>query len=535
MPAMPRSKSSPSVESLGPLGPWFIRMPCSEFAGHVGLEWASGEDFGLLLSRLLQRTGRSRGQLLLESIRSSDRTENSRYSFWLPSASVWRATRGQNTSDWEGMAQQVRGFAISPIPAEFPPFVGGAAGLLSFDWCRALERVRAARRDQFQTPALAMGIYDRVLAVDHRHETLWMFSTGYPLPPGNERRDQAVLSLTHWWDQLSASHQDPGKPAGPPASTDTPPRFSSQLDTSDLHSVNLSDHFPEMPSDWRAAKVFSSWNADEYQRAVERSLEYLRAGDIFQVNLAQQLVMPWRSDAYSLYRRMQQTNSAPFAAYFDMGHHQLISASPERLVRVRGDQVETCPIKGTRRLNANAPPPSHSPPSLRDSVKDCAENVMIVDLLRNDLSQVCRPESIRVRQLCGLENYRHVQHLVSVVEGELESESDPWSLLPAVFPGGSISGAPKVRALEIIQELEPYARGAYCGSLGYIGFPDEHGQTNADWNILIRTATLCGGWCQIPVGGGIVLGSEPTQEYRETWDKARGLLLAVLGGAESKS
>jgi para-aminobenzoate synthetase component 1 len=234
-----------------------------------------------------------------------------------------------------------------------------------------------------------------------------------------------------------------------------------------------------------------------------------------------------------LYRNMRQANTAPFAAFFDMGNHQLVSASPERLVRVRGRSVQTRPIKGTRRLTGQAEVDRYQAQSLQDSTKDCSENIMIVDLLRNDLSRVCAIDSLRVTQLCGLELYRHVQHLVSVVEGELEIDKSPWDVLPAVFPGGSITGAPKVRAMNIINELEPVARGAYCGSLGYIGFPDTNGMANADWNILIRTATLCGDWCQIPVGGGIVLDSQPSMEYVETLDKAKGLLLAVQQGART--
>jgi para-aminobenzoate synthetase component 1 len=290
-----------------------------------------------------------------------------------------------------------------------------------------------------------------------------------------------------------------------------------------------------VPLEFAAADVPSALAADlltgtprgQFLESLERARRYLRAGDIFQVNLAQHLLAPLRYSPTEFYARARRYNAAPFAGYLDLGNHQLVSVSPERLVRVRGLHVETRPIKGTRRLTGDQAADAVSGQQLRSSPKDCAENVMIVDLLRNDLSRVCSPASLRVERLCGLEAYRHVQHLVSVVTGDLAPGRSAWDLLPAVFPGGSISGAPKVRALEIINELEPLARGAYCGSLGYIGFPDSNGHASADWNILIRTATLCGNGCQIPVGGGIVLDSDPVAEYRETLDKARGLLLAA--------
>ncbi len=210
------------------------------------------------------------------------------------------------------------------------------------------------------------------------------------------------------------------------------------------------------------------------------------------------------------------------AGYLDAGEFQILSASPERFVSVRDGAVETRPIKGTRARIDRPEADLFAGDELRLSEKDRAENVMIVDLLRNDLSRVCTDDSVQVTQLCGVEVFAYVQHLVSTVRGKLAPDQTAVDLLRAVFPGGSITGAPKIRAMEIITELEPTARGAYCGALGYLGFDGV-----MDTSILIRTITAGRGWWQLPVGGGIVAQSDPAAEYEETWHKAAGLLHAV--------
>ncbi|MEQ8836183.1 MAG: anthranilate synthase component I family protein, partial [Lacipirellulaceae bacterium] len=233
------------------------------------------------------------------------------------------------------------------------------------------------------------------------------------------------------------------------------------------------------------------------------------------------------SSSVELYQRLRTRNAAPYACYLDLGDSQICSASPECFLTVRTGtegqrQVETRPIKGTRGRSPNAVADLFTGDDLLASEKDRAENVMIVDLLRNDLSRVCKPESVHVAKLFELETYAFVKHLTSVVRGELQEGITPLDLLRASFPGGSITGAPKVRAMEIIAELEPTARGAYCGSLFYQGFDGTF-----DSNILIRTVTASQGWWQLPVGGGITAQSDPEDEYRETWHKARGLLEAL--------
>jgi para-aminobenzoate synthetase component 1 len=268
--------------------------------------------------------------------------------------------------------------------------------------------------------------------------------------------------------------------------------------------------------------LLSNFSPDGYLAAIRRAVEYIYAGDVFQVNLAQRLLYPAHDDALALYLRLRRRNPAPFAGYFDLGRFQIVSASPERFLSVKDGLVEARPIKGTRRRTARPEADLFAGDDLLQSEKDRAENVMIVDLLRNDLSRVCESDSVRVTQLCGLETFQYVQHLVSAVCGRLVEGNTALDLVRAALPGGSITGAPKVRAMEIIAELEPTARGAYCGSLGYIGFSGD-----MDLSILIRTIATGRGWWQMPVGGGIVAQSDPAQEYAETWHKAEGMIRAL--------
>jgi para-aminobenzoate synthetase component 1 len=269
-------------------------------------------------------------------------------------------------------------------------------------------------------------------------------------------------------------------------------------------------------------QVGSTFDRPGYLAAVRRAIDYVHAGDCFQVNVAQRLLHPAALPPLELYGRLRARNPAPFAGYFDLGDFALASASPERFVRVQGGEVETRPIKGTRPRGSTPEEDRRRAEELLRSEKDRAENVMIVDLMRNDLGRVCAWGSVRVAAVCRLESYRTVHHLVSEVRGRLRPGAGPMDLLRAAFPGGSVTGAPKVRAMEVIAELEPTARGPYCGSLGYLGFDG-----SADTSILIRTFTAGRGWLQFPVGGGIVADSTPEGEYAETLHKAEGLLGAL--------
>ncbi len=392
---------------------------------------------------------------------------------------------------------------------ELPPFQGGAAGMLGYDLGRSLERVPTPRYDEFGIPALAVGLYDVVLAWDHRLGRAWLASQGFPEQEAGKRKQRATARMQQfraWLDGAGSLFRRPRDLELPESSAakKTPDPFAPQFPVGDV---------PELTS---------NFSREAYLAAVRRAIHYIYAGDVFQVNLAQRLLHPDDGDPVALYGRLRQRNPATFAGYFAGRDFQITSASPERFVQLRDRKVETRPIKGTRHRSRWPESDLFTGDELRASEKDRAENVMIVDLLRNDLSRVCTPQSVRVTQLCDVEVFETVQHLVSVVEGELQAGRTPIDLLRAAFPGGSITGAPKVRAMEIIAELEPTARGAYCGSLGYIGFDGA-----MDWNILIRTMTIAGGWRQFPVGGGIVAQSDPVAEYEETWHKAAGMLRAL--------
>lgn len=261
---------------------------------------------------------------------------------------------------------------------------------------------------------------------------------------------------------------------------------------------------------------------EAYEAAVRRALEYIAAGDCYQVNLSQRFAAPLEGPAWSLYERLRRRSPAPYAAYLDCGDHQVLSSSPELFLRVRGRAVETRPIKGTRPRGGTPEEDAALRAELLSSAKDAAELVMIVDLERNDLGRVCEYGSVHVPALRELESYRNVHHLVATVQGRLRAELDPLGCLRALFPGGSITGAPKIRAMEIIEELEPVRRGVYTGAIGWV---DAHG--NGEWNIAIRTLLVKGSNAYFHVGGGIVADSDPASEYLETLAKARGMLRAL--------
>ena len=270
--------------------------------------------------------------------------------------------------------------------------------------------------------------------------------------------------------------------------------------------------------------VRSNFTREGYLHAVARVIEYVYAGDIFQANLSQRLQAPLVGTPFDLYHRLRNRNPAPFSAYLDFGDLVVASSSPERFLRVHpGGGVETRPIKGTRPRGLSPEHDAALARALVESDKDRAENVMIVDLLRNDLSRVCRAGTVRVPELFAVEHYATVHHLVSTVVGELAPEHDAVDLLRAAFPGGSITGAPKVRAMQIIAELEPTQRAAYCGTIGYLSLSGA-----VDTSIVIRTCLVLGSDVYFQVGGGIVADSDPELEYRETLDKARGLIAALV-------
>ncbi len=385
-----------------------------------------------------------------------------------------------------------------------PPFQGGLAGFLAYDLNAQLESITTTAIDDFAVPWAALFVYDVVIAIDHDAQRGWIISQGWPEVDWRKRRHRAEMRLEQFMQWIGT---DEGNHASlvwiPPSAENVLPRGA----------IYRLDH---------AVELYSDFARGEFLDAVDRAVEYIYAGDIFQVNLSQRLLTPATRNSTQLYLDLRTMNPAPFSSYLDFGQGQIISALPERLASLQDGRIETRPIKGTRRRTRNPEVDLDLKQDLVTSRKDRAENVMIVDLMRNDLSRVSHPQSVVVRKLCGVEQFQNVQHLVSVVEGFLQDPHDGIDLLRAVFPGGSITGAPKIRAMEIIAELEPTVRGAYCGSLGYLGFDG-----SLDFNILIRTITASDGWWQVPAGGGIVSDSVSDLEYEETWTKAVGMLNAV--------
>jgi para-aminobenzoate synthetase component 1 len=379
-------------------------------------------------------------------------------------------------------------FAQPSLPG-LPPLQGGAVGYLGYELARHLERLPAAALEDGGLPDLVLGFYDCVVAFDHPARRAWIVSTGHPAPAGPERRARAAARLAALAARLAAAPALP-EPAPPGA----------------------------------APALASNFSEAGYRAAVQRVIDYILAGDIFQANLSQRFVAPLPDglSEWDLYRRLRRRNPAAFAAFLRLPGGAIASASPERFLRLAGDAVETWPIKGTRRRGRDAAEDRALAAELAGSEKDRAENVMIVDLLRNDLSRVCRDGSIQVPSLCRLETLPTVFHLVSMVTGRLRPGLGAVDLLAACFPGGSITGAPKIRAMEIIAELEPTRRGPYCGAIGWLGFDGA-----MDSSIVIRTFAIRDRVVRFQAGGGIVADSRPDAEYEETLAKARALIDAL--------
>jgi para-aminobenzoate synthetase component 1 len=350
------------------------------------------------------------------------------------------------------------------------PFAGGAIGYFSYDLRHRIERLPRFSNYDLDIPLSDLCLYDRGLVFDHRR------------------------GVTDWVGPADADPDLP-EPDGDNAPATVMP--------------------VELAADFTRA---------EYIETVERVIEYIAAGDIFQANLAQRFSGPCASDGLALYSRLRAVNPAPFAAYLRYPDLEIISSSPERFLLVEGDRVTTRPIKGTRPRREGDPVFNRRmKEELRRSAKDHAELTMIVDLERNDLGRVCSYGTVRVDEHAIIETYPTVFHLVSTVAGELyRDEHDEFSLIRATFPGGSITGAPKIRAMEIIEELEPHARNVYTGAIGYISF---HGRM--DLNIAIRTMVRKDGSVYAHFGGGIVADSDPVLEYEETLHKGRALFEAL--------
>ena len=471
----------------------------------------------LSVEQALQRMAALPGCLLLESVKPEgtlERKSLGRYSFLMADpfeSIVIPVGDEQPLVEIESLLARCKTDTIAGLP----PMQGGVAGMFSYDLNRSFEKIPAAAEDEFELPAIVVGAYDVVVAWDHFENKTWLISQGFPKtePAAREKR---ASERADFFEQMLVED----------TVLEEPRLTSCESTSANLSAKSLAPQFP--CGHGTLDKLTSNFSADDYIAAVQKCIDYIVVGDVFQINLSQRLLHPITTNSVELYRRLRACNPAPFSCYFDMAgisetDAQIVSASPERLVSVRERTVETRPIKGTRPRTGQPLVDIREQERLLASEKDRAENLMIVDLMRNDLACVCEDDSICVTQLCQPESYQSVLHLVSAVEGNLKPESSLCDLLTAIFPGGSITGAPKIRAMEIIAELEPTSRGAYCGLIGYLGFDG-----SADLNILIRTITASQGWWQVPVGGGVVVQSDPVAEYEETWTKAASMLQAMV-------
>ncbi len=373
-----------------------------------------------------------------------------------------------------------------PVTAKHDiPFAGGALGYWGYDLARRMITLpgTAQAQDAKLLPDMAIGIYDWAIVLDHQHRSMRLVS--------QQRFTQTAKLLP---DILARLRNQP----------------------------------PLQKVDFQVCgKVQSNFTPDSYAAAFAQVQNYLQAGDCYQVNLAQRFSAVASGDALCAYITLRSLSPAPYSAFLNLPQVQILCASPEQFLCVQNGNVETRPIKGTRPRSSDAHLDKQLAEDLRNHPKDRAENLMIVDLLRSDLGKSCAPGSVHVPRLFGVESFTNVHHLVSTVQGKLAEGRDALHVLRDCFPGGSVTGAPKLRAMQIIDQLEPNCRGIYCGAIGYVGFDG-----NMDSNIVIRTLMYSDNEIRCWAGGGIVADSDMAEEYQETLDKAAGMLklLRQYGG-----
>jgi len=416
---------------------------------------------------------------------------------------------------WPALDQWLGRYELPDQP-DLPFPLGGCFGFWGYDLKNFLEPrlPRRAARD-LDLPDCHVGFYDSLVVFDHHLGKTWIIATG--LAADGSRHEARARQQAEFWQRHLATPPRPGRSPSPAVGQERAPAGTGQRAAAGL--------VPGAPRPVAGTPTLASnLSRADFLARVACAQRYIRAGDIYQVNLAQRLAAPLPGSSRALFDALCAVSPAPFAAFLDPGEFQLAAASPELFLRLSGRQVVTRPIKGTRPRAPDADQDARLAYELQTSPKENAELLMITDLLRNDLGKVCDYGSVQVPDLMRLERYAHVQHLVSTVEGRLRAPVTHLAALAACFPGGSITGAPKFRAMEIIDELEPTARGPFTGALGYLGFNRE-----SQLAIIIRTAICKDGRAYFPVGAGIVADSDPAAEYEETLAKAAGFRAALEG------
>jgi para-aminobenzoate synthetase component I len=370
-----------------------------------------------------------------------------------------------------------------PRGRNFPFPTSGIIGYFGYDLKNHVEKLPSCAKDDLRLPDCYLGFYDGFVVFDHVQQKVFLTAVSID----RKKAQQKFIEQEKWFE------------------------------------ASVSDE-PTGPLRRKKIKLISNFTKPAYLKAVNKVKAYIAAGDIYQANLSQRFSAKVNLRPYDIYKKLRAINPAPFAAYLNFPEVQVISSSPERFLRISGDNVETRPIKGTRPRGKNKTADQRLARELLNSEKDKAELLMIIDLERNDLGRVCRYHTVHVPELMALEKYATVFHLVSTIRGKLKPGLSHIDCLKACFPGGSITGAPKIRAMEIIEELEPTKRSIYTGATGYIGFNQE-----TDLNIVIRTIIHKNGRVYFQVGGGIVADSEPEKEFEETLVKAKALIKAING------
>ncbi len=428
--------------------------------------------------------------ILLESGRPHPTT--GRYSFILgePVACL-SAREGQIANPLTALQEMLDAKPTARLPG-FPPFVGGMVGFFGFDLYRHLEALPARAQNDLHLPDLYGLFFDQAIVLDHLTKTLWVIVLADPTMDPNQSYPQALGRVEALTKRVQRSREGEGE--------------------------NFASYTPHSGS----FTVSSTHTQGSFEAMVRQAKAYIAKGDIYQANLSQRLQAPLTEGPWRLYRRLQRINPSPFSAFADLGFLQVISASPERLLQVTGRSVETRPIAGTRPRGATEAERARLRRELILNEKERAEHLMLVDLERNDLGRVCRYGSVQVNERMIVEEYSHVIHIVSNVRGLLRPEVRAAELISAVFPGGTITGCPKIRSIEIIDSLEPVRRQWYTGSLGYVSFTGD-----MDLNLLIRSAFVVEGQIYVQTGAGIVADSDPGREYEETLYKAQALMEAL--------
>ena len=391
----------------------------------------------------------------------------------------------------ELLRQYLRQYRPATVP-NLPPFTSGGVGYFAYDMVRQFERLPERAKDDLGLPDCVFTFYDRLLAFDHlRHQLHIIAAADVRSESPRKAYDRALADIAALEDKLARG-----------------------LRQQHLHWSSKDKR--------KAIKVHSSTSHEKFVESVRRAKEYIAAGDIFQVVLSLRLDFKPPADPFQIYRALRTVNPSPYMYFLKLDDMHVVGASPEMLVRVSGRKLEYRPIAGTRKRGADAAEDERLTAELRSDEKECAEHVMLVDLGRNDIGRVSEYGTVKVRDLMYVEKYSHVMHLVSALEGELRGDLDALDALDACFPAGTLSGAPKVRAMEIIEEMEPVRRGVYGGSVLYADYAG-----NLDSCIAIRTMVLHGNRAYLQAGAGIVADSDPESEYQECMNKASALLRAA--------